>query len=117
MTSVLLIRGVDGCFKSCTAEGHAGFAPRGKDIVCAAETLLLRTAVQVLESIDGIDLSVDSSRRGFLSFSVNNLDSDVVAGNGASVERLRCAADFIGTGIQSLSEEYPDLVRLTERLG
>lgn len=110
MTSVLLVCGGDGSIKSCTASGHAGFAAKGKDIVCAAETLLLRTALQVLESIDGIEVFVDASRRGFLSFSVK-------AGyDESNVERLSCVADFIRTGIKSLSEEYPRLVRLIEKV-
>lgn len=115
MTSVLLICGGDGCFKSCTAEGHAGFAAKGKDIVCASETLLLRTAVQVLESVEGIEVLIDSSRRGFLSFSVRQMVS--FENDPDLLERLRCIADFIRTGIKSLSEEYPALVRLTEKLG
>ena len=114
MTSVLLTCGGNGCFKSCFADGHAGFAKRGKDIVCASETLLLRTAVDVLESVGGIGVTVDKSRRGSLSFSVS-YDSDSC---GVEVlERLKCTADFIRMGIQSLSEEFPDCVQLIEKIG
>ena len=54
MIEVLLVCGKDGAFKSCNASGHAGFAAKGKDIVCAAVTELLRTAVQVLQKTEGM---------------------------------------------------------------
>ncbi len=110
MTSVLLVCGGDGGFKSCTADGHAGFAAKGKDIVCSAETLLLRTAIQVLESTKDIEVLVDASRRGYLSFSARCVEGD------DNLERLRCVADFIRDGIMSLSSEYPRLVRLDEKI-
>ncbi len=110
MTSVLLVRGCDGTFKSFAAHGHAGFAAKGKDIVCAAETLLLRTAIQVLESTEGIEVFVDKSRRGHLSVKVEVKDKD------CCLEKLRCVADFVGQGIKSLSQEYPRLVCLEEMI-
>lgn len=109
MTKVLLVCGTDGCFKSCSAKGHAFFAARGRDIVCSAETLLLRTAISVLEKTGGIKLSCDASERGSLAFSVE------VQGHSAELaERLRCTADFIRDGISSLSEEYPGCLLLKE---
>ena len=109
MTTVLLVCGSDGCFKSCSAKGHAFFAARGRDIVCAAETHLLRTALSVLEKTKGIGLSCDASERGSLAFGVE------VEGHSAELaERLRCTADFIREGISSLSQEYPGCVLLKE---
>ena len=109
MTTVLLVCGSDGCFKSCSAKGHAFFAARGRDIVCAAETHLLRTALSVLEKTKGIRLSCDASERGSLAFDVE------VEGHSAELaERLRCTADFIREGISSLSQEYPGCVLLKE---
>ncbi|NMB11604.1 MAG: ribosomal-processing cysteine protease Prp [Firmicutes bacterium] len=36
------------------AEGHSGFAPHGEDIVCAAVSVLLQTAVLGLQEVAGI---------------------------------------------------------------
>ena len=49
MTEVVLVCGREGEFRRVSASGHASFAARGKDIVCAAETVLLRTALEVLQ--------------------------------------------------------------------
>ena len=109
MTKVLLVCGTDGCFKSCSAKGHAFFAAKGGDIVCSAETLLLRTAISVLENTKGLKLGCDASERGSLAFKV-----EVESHSAELAERLRCTADFIRDGISSLSKEYPGCVLLKE---
>ena len=75
MTEVLLVCSKDGCFKSVSASGHAGFASKGKDIVCAAESMLLRTAMEVLEQTENVALESDVSERGKLFFSAECKDS------------------------------------------
>lgn len=112
MTKVLLVCGKGGVFSSCRAEGHASFARKGHDIVCAAESFMLRTAVDVLENTGGLDLQTDFSRRGFAEFSVSccrgSEDDSLLA------ERLRCVADFIRCGMESLVAEYPGNVYFQE---
>ena len=102
MTEVCLTCGADGSFVACSAEGHAGFAARGADIVCAAETAVLRAALAVLGQTKGVVLETDATRRGSLSFSVRHAAS-------GTAERLSCVADFIRSGIGELVREYPGL--------
>lgn len=106
MTKVLLVCGEDGAFKRVSAEGHAGFAGRGKDIVCAAETMLLRTALDVLQKTSGVFVSADASVRGRLCYEAS----------GSATERLVCVADFIREGIKALSEEFPGNISFQEEL-
>src|SRR5574344_867769 len=108
MIEVLLVCCKDGAFKSCTASGHAEFAVKGKDIVCAAVTELLRTAVQVLQETKGMSVNVETPSRGKLAFSVE------VYGGSEQTERLKCTADFIRLGVKNLAEEYPANVLLRE---
>ena len=108
MIEVLLVCGKDGAFKSCTASGHAEFAVKGKDIVCAAVTELLRTAVQVLEKTDSAMVKTETPSRGKLAFSVEDY------GGPEQTERLKCTADFIKLGIENLAQEYPTNVQLRE---
>lgn len=42
-----------------TAEGHAGYAPRGQDIVCAAVSALLQTFVQSVEELTNCEIKSD----------------------------------------------------------
>ena len=42
-----------------TAEGHAGYAPYGQDIVCAAISALLQTFVQSVEELTNCEIKSD----------------------------------------------------------
>ncbi|MBQ6779902.1 MAG: ribosomal-processing cysteine protease Prp [Treponema sp.] len=108
MTTITLVCGKDGVLRSCVAEGHAGFAAKGHDIVCAAVTMLIRTAMQVLSETDGVTLHADTAERGFLAFEVEQAA-------GEKTERLVCITDFLECGLQSLQSEYPQFVRLQKQ--
>ena len=111
MTQVFLACSGDGSFREVRASGHAGFSRKGHDIVCAAESFLLRTAMEVLESDgSGLVLETDAPRRGELSFRVASCGA-------VSRERLVCVADFIRQGMQSLSGEYPECISFREERG
>lgn len=102
MTEISLVQAQDGSRLRCTASGHAGFARFGKDIVCSAVTVLMRTAVQFFSETGGIDFETDTSRRGFLRFSAAVKKSDSV------LQKQICTiGDFLRIGFASLSEEFP----------
>jgi uncharacterized protein len=107
MISVHLARGKNGAFVSCKADGHAEYAAAGQDIVCSAVTILLRTVMQVLSGMSGIELAAEAPERGCLKFSVQVKEADL-----ETDVRLICAGDFIEEGIGSLSGEYPKCVEL-----
>jgi uncharacterized protein YsxB (DUF464 family) len=100
----------DGSFLSCKAKGHAGYSSAGTDIVCSAVTILLRTSCQVLSGVSGINLETKIKSRGTLFFRADKketfLDSEEVS------TTLKCVADYIKKGIETLSLEYPKYVSL-----
>lgn len=51
---------------SIAVRGHAGMAPAGQDIVCAAVSALTLTLINGLRAVAGMDISVDS-HDGFAS--------------------------------------------------
>ncbi|MCR5725563.1 MAG: ribosomal-processing cysteine protease Prp [Treponema sp.] len=107
MTNVTLLCDKAGCFKAFNAEGHAGFAGKGSDIVCAAVTVLLRTALQLLSDSDGITIDAEVAEAGKLSVEVTHA-------NPGTEQRLVCIADFLRTGIRSVMSDYPQFVKLRE---
>ncbi len=107
MTEIVLVCSKDGCFRACTAKGHAGFAAKGKDIVCASETTILRTALDVLEKTDTLTVKAEAPSRGQLAFMVEE-------GEPLNRDRLICVADFIRCGVKALSDEYPDNISMRE---
>lgn len=112
MTVVTLFTGKDGVLKNCKVNGHACFSKKGSDIVCAAVTILSRTALQVLSQTKDVTVKADTSSRGSLAFCVevkndSGLASDIVA-------RLKCTADFLREGFSSLEREFPKNVSFSE---
>jgi uncharacterized protein YsxB (DUF464 family) len=107
MTSVLLVHRKDGTFRSCKAEGHSGFSVKGTDIVCAAVTVLLRTAMQVLSETDSVMLKDHVGRRGTVSFAAELIQDEPETKN-----RLVCIEDFLEDGLDSLQKEFPANVEL-----
>ncbi|MCQ2247759.1 MAG: ribosomal-processing cysteine protease Prp [Treponema sp.] len=108
MTKIDLICDGYGRIRSCSAKGHASFGHKGKDIVCSAESILFNTVLDLLGRTEGILLKTDTASRGNLAFSVEVKDS-------GSTERLKCVAEFLQSGLRSLSEQYPAHVQLREK--
>lgn len=102
MINVLLVN--SSGFLSCKAEGHAMFDKKGRDIVCSAATVLLRTAARTLGSRPGIAFEGGAPERGVLFFEAR---ADEVL---AKAE-LKFAADFLKIGFESLSKEFPQNIR------
>lgn len=108
MTTVDLVCDSEGCIKSCAAIGHAAFCHKGGDIVCAAESILFNTVLELLMQTSGVVLETDKASRGRLAFSVEDKGS-------GNLERLKCMADFLRCGLKSISEQYPEHVLLREK--
>jgi uncharacterized protein YsxB (DUF464 family) len=89
-----------GLLRSCRVHGHAGAGPRGGDIVCAAVSVLTRTALGVLSRREGITVRGEAPERGSISMEID------YAGNGK--EFLSGVGAFLLEGLQSVAGEYPD---------
>ena len=91
-----------GLFKSCSIRGHAGAGPKGGDIVCAAVSVLSRTAYKVLSDRKGVTVRSEAPNRGefFLEAS----------GDGSRENRdfLDGAGVFLKEGLLSVSREFPE---------
>ena len=110
MTRILLERKKSGALVSCSACGHAGYALCGSDIVCSALTVLVRTTMQALSVIDGIELKTNSIERGSLSFTVRSCLL-----NEHAEACLEYAGLFLEQGLDSLKKEFPAYIDLEKR--
>lgn len=78
-----------------TVEGHAGYAPKGQDIVCAAVSALVYALIGTLEETENV--------------------ADVILRPGyAAVEAKEetAAFDLMRCGLTQLADRYPDFVRV-----
>jgi hypothetical protein len=56
MIEAQITRGPDGKVVSFSVRGHSRYAPRGRDIVCAAVSAVVQTAVIGLKSTPGVEV-------------------------------------------------------------
>lgn len=92
------------CITGFECRGHAGYAHAGRDIVCAAVSILTTTCVNALESVAQVAPKVHVAD-GDMAVS---LPPD--AGHDAQVI-LRSMVQ----GLRDLAEQYPQYLQLTEK--
>ncbi len=104
MTTVTLIHS-EGILTGFMCKGHAGYARAGKDIVCAAVSILSTTCANALESVAGIapEIEVDD---GYMKVSLpegcDNRDALVI---------LRTFEQ----GVRDIEASYPKYIHITTR--
>lgn len=92
-----------GLLTGFECKGHAGFAPAGSDIVCAAVSALTTTCVNALESVAGVKAKVQASEGSMKVFLPEN------AGHDAQVILLSMLQ-----GLRDVAENYPQYLQLKE---
>ena len=97
----------NGILRSCRAGGHAGAGKTGSDIVCAAVSVLMRTAVRALSDRKGITVRYEAPEPGLLF-----LEADYKA---EGRDFLFAVGVFLIEGLASVAEEYPNNCKLTIR--
>jgi uncharacterized protein YsxB (DUF464 family) len=97
----------NGTLRACKASGHAGAGKKGADIVCAAVTVLMRTAVAVLSDKEGITVQGGAPEPGLLW-----LEAECTAGGR---DFLYPAGVFLLEGLRSVEREFPENCKLNIR--
>jgi uncharacterized protein YsxB (DUF464 family) len=82
-----------GLLKVCTMKGH------GSDVVCAAVSVLIRTALRVLADKPGIIIRGAAPERGALW-----MEADYTP---EGRDFLSAAGFFLTEGLKSVAEDYP----------
>ena len=98
----------NGWYFSC--EGHAGYAPKGADIVCAGISALCAALVRRLEemSLAGmVHLTQCEIADGALTVEAQTEDGDKM-----SELRLRDTFDTVLAGLEALEENYAGYVEI-----
>jgi uncharacterized protein YsxB (DUF464 family) len=93
-----------GLLRVCRVEGHAGAGLKGADPVCAAVSVLLRTALRTLSGRKGIVVRGSAPERGLLWMEVDYTEE--------GREFLAAAGVFLIEGLTSVSEDFPDYCRI-----
>ena len=101
MISVSISLDKHGIVSSLAASGHAVSGEPGYNIICAAFTVLTRTAARLFESENGIDFTGDAVTPGDMGFCINGVNPD-------KLNWAKGVTDFLLIGIKDLETEFPD---------
>ena len=93
----------DGLIRGFACKGHAGYAEAGRDIVCAAVSILTTTCVNALETVAGVKPRA-TAKSGLMLISLPRN-----AGHDAQV-----ILKSMRQGLSDLREEYPEYLQLKE---
>ena len=105
MISAILYQGKDG-LAACRVTGHSGQAEAGRDIVCAAVSILGCTCVNALESVCGIVPQVTENEDGVLTFQLPEMTPEENA-------KAQILMGALKQGLTDLADAYPRNVTLT----
>lgn len=104
MISAILYHGKDG-YSMCRISGHSGQAEAGRDIVCAAVSILGCTCVNSLESVCGIIPEITENEDGMLEFRLPELHPEENA-------KAQILMGALKQGLTDLADAYPQHVTL-----
>ncbi len=105
MISATLYQEKDG-YSACRITGHSGQAEAGRDIVCAAVSILGCTCVNALESVCGIIPLVTANEDGVLAFRLPEITPEENA-------KAQILMGALKQGLTDLADTYPRNVTLT----
>jgi len=94
-----------GCLAGFTASGHAGAGAKGEDIVCAAVTVLLRTAARLLAGEPSLRAAGGTPERGLMRLSLEPPPE-------GKREWVRGVTDALLRGLADLEAEYPGRLKM-----
>jgi hypothetical protein len=95
----------DGCLAGFAASGHAGAGPKGRDPVCAAVTVLLRTAARLLAERPELQAGGGSPAEGVMRLELQPPPA-------GSREWVLGVTDTLLTGLRDLDREFPGRLKL-----
>ena len=96
----------EGKYFGFEAEGHAGFAGFGKDIVCAAVSVLTTTFINSVDELTNSEISVEADEKtGYMDVRVADYDN----------EDVQLLFRSLHLGLKEIEMQYSKYVKLTNR--
>lgn len=97
MTTVIFTKTRQGEYKKLSCDGHAGYAKKGSDIVCAALSALVINTLNSLEELCGLTLVIETDeKRGKITCSFSEKMD----------EKAVLLLDSLALGCVSIEKQY-----------
>lgn len=107
MVHINIVRDSSGFIWQFTVKGHAGYAKKGRDIICAAVSVTAYTAVGALEDLAGLK-NCYVERDGYLSCSIPTDLSE------AQRQTVRIILETTVIGFKQIELQYPDFLSVVD---
>ncbi|MFU0800915.1 MAG: ribosomal-processing cysteine protease Prp [Xylanivirga thermophila] len=107
MINVKILRDVQGSVQGFELVGHAGYAQAGQDIVCAAVSAIVQTAVMGLSDVLNIDIDYMQHKGNVVCSISENID----------LQKRKYADIILETmivGLKSIQLEYNKYISIKE---
>jgi len=104
MIKVTINRNAEGQISGFVVKGHANFAPKGTDVVCASISAIAQTAVLGIVDVAKAEVEIEKID-GFLSVKLRE---------GHKRLDIRTIFDTMIAGIVSVADQFPDYVKIIE---
>jgi len=112
MITVTVTKNRNGVIKGLCARGHAGQAEEGKDVACAAVTVLMEAALQGLTKIEKLKLD-NSVVKNMFGESLVEFQIPELA-RGYQAVRINFLMATIYATLRSIEEQYSEYIRVEE---
>lgn len=108
MIILTIKKGENAFLEMIRAEGHAEYAEKGKDIVCAAVSVLLQTGFIVMKKLPGIETTLMDNGATLFQLTITVKTPE-------SLEKLLGISDFLFTGLRLIEKNYQDYIKIIEK--
>jgi len=107
MIQTTIYRNESGQIKSFTLSGHALFAKRGNDIVCAGVSAVSVGAINAVIKLTGVEPEVEQGKGGFLRCVIpSDLSSDIQ-------EKVQLLLEGMIVSLQAIERDYGKFMKIT----
>ncbi|QED48781.1 ribosomal-processing cysteine protease Prp [Cytobacillus dafuensis] len=107
MINIAINRKSSGMIQSFTISGHAFFAERGNDIVCAGVSAVSVGAINAVHTLTGITPEIEQNEDGFLRCVIPvNLPEE-------TNEKIQLLLEGMVVSLQTIEEQYGQHIKMT----
>jgi len=108
MIRITIEREADGRIRAFTMDGHAEFAKRGQDIVCAGASAVSFGTINAIEALAGVRLHVSlGSDGGYLRCELPELEE------AATAEKVQLLLEAMVVSLKTIERDYGKFIRVT----
>lgn len=103
MINITILENSNGNYKGLISEGHAGYAERGSDIVCASVSILIMNTINAIETYTRDAIEVESNQQeGYIGMRFVKPIS----------EEATLLMDAMILGLSGIEDQYKKYVRI-----